>query len=140
MMKKFLIAILAIVYMTTNMGATVNFHYCMDKLVAWDLGKNAPEKKSWSNCGMEKTDADKHCDYESQGCCKDEQKLVKLANDQKVARGSVHQVPVRIEDESLVYSDYSFGILSSSKEQNPYANSPPPPAMSLFLLNCVFRI
>ncbi|MGK2861396.1 MAG: HYC_CC_PP family protein [Chitinophagaceae bacterium] len=139
-MKKFLIAILAIVYVTTAMGATVHFHYCMDKLVAWDLGKKGPAKKSCSNCGMKKTSADKHCHQETKGCCKDEQKLVKLADDQKITSGPVHQVPVNIEGVSLVYPEYSFGILSSDKEQNPYANSPPPPAMSLFLLNCVFRI
>ena len=40
-MKKLLITILALVYLTVSSGATVNLHYCMGKLMSWDLSLKA---------------------------------------------------------------------------------------------------
>jgi hypothetical protein len=50
--KKFLVAILSIIYLTTTTGFTLNMHYCMGKLV--DLEQRANTGKC-SNCGMDKS-------------------------------------------------------------------------------------
>src|SRR5882724_8707940 len=87
-MKKFLVTILALVYLTSSVGATLHLHYCMDKLVAWGLGHEKSDKKSCPNCRMSQSTTDKHCVKESKGCCKDTQKQVKLENDQKLTEVS----------------------------------------------------
>lgn len=51
-MKKFLVAILALLYLTTSTGATVHMHYCMGKLIDW--GFTHSKKDSCENCGMSK--------------------------------------------------------------------------------------
>src|SRR5438034_6651571 len=79
-MKKLLITITALVYLTVSSGATVNLHYCMGKLMSWDLSSNS--KSKCGSCGMEKSG--------HKGCCNDEQKTLKVDKDQKVS-GSVFQ-------------------------------------------------
>ena len=140
-MKKFLVTILALVYLTTSVGATVHMHYCMDKLVTWGLGKNTTNKKSCPYCDMSKSTTDKHCGKESKGCCKDEQKIVKLENDQKVTDAAIHLAQISAEAITPVFSDYSFEYVSSLIEENSATNAPPRAQnVSLFVLNCVFRI
>lgn len=140
-MKKFLVTILALVYLTASVGATVNMHYCMDKLVAWGLGQEKPGKKSCPYCGMAKTSQDKHCGKESKGCCKDEQKIVKLENDQKISDASFQFSQVPFESISPVFSDYSFEYVSSLTEEYPLSHAPPRTQnVALFVLNCDFRI
>lgn len=140
-MKKFLVTILALVYLTASVGATVNMHYCMDKLVAWGLGQEKTGKKSCSYCGMAKTSQDKHCSKESKGCCKDEQKIVKLENDQKISDASFQFSQIPVEAITPVFSDYSFEYVSSLTEEYPLTHAPPRTQnVALFVLNCDFRI
>ena len=140
-MKKLLVAILAIVYLTTSIGATIHLHYCMDKLVAWGFRADQTNKKSCPFCGMTKTKADKHCGKETKGCCKDEQKQVKVDKDQKTPdAGLILSKPFpQIADQS------SFALspiaVTSPVLEFPTSNSPPrAEEISLFLRNCVFRI
>ena len=49
-MKKVLAIILAFVYLTSSMGATVHLHYCMGKLASWSLIDH--ESKNCAECGM----------------------------------------------------------------------------------------
>src|SRR5688572_30125687 len=74
-MKKLVVTILAFLYLSASVGATVHLHYCMDKLV--NVGLWHKEEKQCGKCGMEKSDEN------NKGCCKDEHKQVKLENDHK---------------------------------------------------------
>ena len=49
-MKKFLTSILAFLYLSTSMGATIHLHYCMGKLASWGLIDH--ERKNCAQCGM----------------------------------------------------------------------------------------
>jgi len=132
-MKKFLIAILAFLYLSTSAGATVHMHYCMDKLVDWGLWNNKSGK--CSNCDMEKSVA------KNNGCCKDEQKQVKLDNDQKVSETTVYIAQLPMETVTPAFSNYSFEYVSSLTAELPVANAPPRMGkVTLFVRNCVFRI
>src|SRR5687768_15316056 len=121
-MKKFLIAILAFLYLSTSVGATVHMHYCMDKLVAWGLGKEKNKKQSCSYCGMSKSTCNKHCGKESKGCCKDEQKQVKLDNDQKISEATIYIAQLLVETVTSAFSNYSFEYVSSLTEEFPVIN------------------
>ncbi|MGZ8558339.1 MAG: HYC_CC_PP family protein [Chitinophagaceae bacterium] len=140
-MKKFLVAISALIYLTTSVGATVHMHYCMDKLVTWSFGIEKVINKSWFYYGMEKSTNDKHCGKESKGCCKDEHKQVKLEKDHKISQASFRLSPISGRAITPAFFDYFFKYVSPLTEENPVTNAPPRTQnVSLFVLNCVFRI
>ena len=140
-MKRFLATILAVVYLSASIGATVHLHYCMDKLVAWSFGKEKSKTKACPFCGMVKSKIDKHCGKEGKGCCKDEQKQVKLKNDQKVAEAAINLSQIPAEATAPIFTYYSFEYFSSLKELYPLTHAPPRTKnIALFVLNCDFRI
>ncbi|MBN8718667.1 MAG: hypothetical protein J0H85_04425 [Sediminibacterium magnilacihabitans] len=140
-MKKCLVTILAFIYLISAVGATVHLHYCMDKLVAWGFVSEKNNEKVCSYCGMAKSAADKHCVKESKGCCKDEQKIVKLENDQKVSDVAFQFTQIFSDAISHSFSDYAFEYASSLTEKFPVTHAPPrTQGVSLFVRNCVFRI
>ncbi len=66
-MKKIFATILAFVYITTSIGATVHFHYCMDKLASW--GFSDEQNGACSFCGMAKARDNGHCISSNKSCC-----------------------------------------------------------------------
>jgi N6-adenosine-specific RNA methylase IME4 len=90
-MKKFLTTILALIYLSASVGATIHWHYCMGKLISWGLTDR--DGKNCSFCGMPKSNQANHCQIGKKGCCKDEHKHIKIDNDQN-ATESAHKLPV----------------------------------------------
>jgi len=132
-MKKFIVAILATLYMSASIGATVNMHYCMGKLIGTDVfhfGKN----DKCGTCGMVKGKSKK-------GCCNDEHKQFKLNTDQKIADNILKLALVSGTAVIPGYITYLETVIPSVTEQYPSANAPPRAQLvPLFILNCVFRI
>ena len=126
-MKKILIAILALVYLTVSSGFAMTIHYCMGKVSSVDLMHNT---NKCGKCGM-KTSA---------GCCKEEFKIFKLNDSHKLISNDINIfAPVAIVDNS----NSNFGSnFSSSEIISDYNNHSPPIAqgISLCILNSVFRI
>ena len=140
-MKKLLVTILAVVYLTSTIGATVHFHYCMDKLVAWGLKQEKSDKGTCQYCGMHKSTASKHYVKAIKGCCKDDQKHVKLVDDQKPSVTAFKFAKIPGEFISSVFSDHSFEYVSSIHEEYPVNHAPPRQSgIPIFILNCVYRI
>ena len=132
-MKKFITAILAVLYLGTSSGATIHMHYCMGKLADWGLGDK--QSKTCGKCGREKKDK------KDNGCCKDEHKFVKNNTDQKIAESSfqfnIMQGVALVPD----YVEIPQSFIASVTEENPNSNSPPrTQAVSVYIRNCVFRI
>jgi hypothetical protein len=138
-MKKVLATILAIVYLTTSMGATVHLHYCMGKLFSWSLFEK--DSKNCGQCGMPKNSMGGHCMAVKDGCCKDRHTHLQLDKDQKTG------------ETAYVFSDLSFIALPATMATSPdpyeetyiagypTTNSPPEPhKVPLFIRNCTFRI
>lgn len=73
-MKRYLIFIFTLFYFSAASGATVEFHYCMGKLVEWGMAKPS-ESKTCGNCKMTMKD--------SKDCCKKNQQQVKIEKAQK---------------------------------------------------------
>ena len=138
-MKKILAAILAFIYLSTSMGATLHLHYCMDKLVSW--GFLDQESKDCSFCLMPKKDNHQQFLSEKKGCCKDEHKLIKTDKDQKIIPAELQLLkhfPCGSADNYLVHPDLR---ISSFTVQHPTANSPPRIGkVTIFLLHRNFRI
>jgi len=112
-MKKFITAILAILYISTSTGATVYMHYCMGKLADWGLGHN--KSSTCGKCGMEKNN----------GCCKDEHKFIKNETDQKVVESFIQLMEFAGVALLPGYAELSLLHISSVSEENPASNSPP---------------
>jgi hypothetical protein len=129
-MKRFASAILLLVYFTVSTGFAVSMHYCMNRLESTEMGVS--HASTCGKCGMEVEDSD--------GCCRDEVKIVKLSLDQAFAK-QVHQafalpaVPVAHTEFLLAPL---FQTISSSIEV-----AYPPPLISeadTWLQNSVFRL
>ena len=75
-MKKLIVLFLAVLYMGAATGTTVHLHYCMEKLIGFDITKTEGEK--CSNCGMKA----------GKDCCKDEQKLLKINTAHKASESN----------------------------------------------------
>jgi hypothetical protein len=132
-MKKFITAILAVLYLGTSTGATVHMHYCMGKLADWGLGHN--KSKTCGNCGMEKSEE------KDNGCCKDEQKFVKNDADQKTAEAGIQITQLLGVALPVVFFEISSNDFPSVTEENPISHAPPRSCgVAVYVRNCTFLI
>lgn len=132
LVKKAIVLILAVMYMVTSSGATINMHYCMGKLVDWSIGHN--EEHTCSNCGMEKNGSEN-------SCCKDEYQHFKLDKDQKTAEAAVQSMQVTTASIPVSYQPFSIIHITRISEDNPRSHAPPYiNSVSPNILHCVFRI
>ena len=133
-MKKFSATILAILYLSTSMGATVNLHYCMGKLVDWSVWHSSNTK--CGNCGMKKSH-----DSMGDGCCKDEYKQIKNDKDQKLSENSTQLSKTIIEIAPVKFPNNSISLPLVLFQRFRKANSPTRICeISLNVLNFLFRI
>ncbi len=132
-MKKLLVAILALVYISTSIGATVHVHYCMGKLAEWGLGHK--ETTSCGKCGM------KQSQKKDNGCCKDENKFIKNNADQKGGE-AVFQMPQLLAI-ALPVTIFELPVadISAVTEENPISHAPPQDSgVAVYIRNCFFLI
>ena len=134
-MKRLILAILSLFYLFTSIGSpTIYLHYCMGQLV--DCSLKNENRKTCINCGMEKSS------QEGKGCCKDEQKHVKLDKHNNKAGQSLFQF-IKLNDQQVKRSNASSPDLTvSSFIKNDLVGGPPTQIYTapLFILNCIFRI
>ena len=133
LVKKFIAAILTLIYLGSTTGATVHMHYCMGKVESWTLV--AHDEKNCDNCGMKlATEKDK-------SCCKDEKRFYKNQTDQQAAQGIIllqqfsaaSTIPQGFELPAALHASFRNGI--------PHSNAPPErTALPVYLRNCVFLL
>ncbi len=130
-MKKFLVSILTIIYITTSIGATVQLHYCMSDLIGWELSAKQPS--SCGTCGMIKKG--------HKGCCHNEQKIIKIEKDQKSVETSFNFLKAPVASIKTNFSVHPEVDFFSLIEENPVSNAPPEKfKVPVYIYNCVFRI
>lgn len=128
-MKKLIVSILAVLYLGSSAGATVHLHYCMGKLVNWNLSDEDGDK--CDNCGMEKDD----------GCCKDEHQFIKNSVDQKTAESSIQLLQITTCTTPIAFTNELERYSSSLIENYPLSHAPPlETGVDVLIHNCVFRI
>jgi hypothetical protein len=124
-MKKLLVTILAFVYLTSTVGATLRLDCCLENLGTIGLGANM------------------HADIWSKEIkdCKDEHKQAKLGHEQKHNNNHVRVAKSFPATITTSFPAYSFHAVASLTEAYPINNAPPQQAaIPLFILNCVHRI
>lgn len=77
-MKNFLVSILAVLYLGLSSRATIDVHYCMDKLLGVDFNHPTASAKKCNNCGMEEL-------TNVNTCCRDEDMALSLERVQNVS-------------------------------------------------------
>ncbi|TAL46175.1 MAG: hypothetical protein EPN92_06545 [Chitinophagaceae bacterium] len=128
-MKKAFSVILLSLYFAASSGIVINMRYCMNRIDSVEFG--AAKTEVCGKCGM-------HV-QESNGCCHNEVKIVKLQDDQQVTSlhyqfsspDAVQEIPQSSFPEPVVavIDDFSFNN-----------HSPPLSKQNTYLQNCVFRI
>lgn len=132
-MKKFLIIIVAVLYLFTSTGATLHLHYCMGELTQWNLSDQ--ESSVCPGCGMDKKESEK------KGCCKDEARFLKSSIDQKTME-SAFQI-FALSGIVLVPHDIVLPSIhiATIAEDLPVGNAPPDqPGHAVYILNSAFLI
>jgi hypothetical protein len=137
--KKFLSAILAFVYLSSSMGATVHLHYCMGKLISWGLIDE--NSKNCGFCGMLKTIPSTNDEISSNACCTDDHKQIKTDKDQKITSLELEISRISPNSSAVISTfQYDFHIFSFALD-HPRANAPPVFSfVPVYILNCVYRI
>ncbi|HEY1022464.1 MAG TPA: hypothetical protein VGE06_09115 [Flavisolibacter sp.] len=128
-MKKLLATISLLIYFVVSTGFVVSVHYCMDKLNGIEWGE--ADSDQCGKCGMTITDSD--------GCCKDEIKLMKLKVDQAIAK----VVTNSFTTPAVTIVPVSFLLplpITEYVTEEPVAHGPPLSEQDTYLQNRVFRI
>ena len=129
-MKRFLASILLLIYFCVSTGFVVSMHYCMNKFDSVQVG--AADSEKCGKCGMHTEDSD--------GCCRDEVKVVKLQQDSQLAKllmPSFSMAPVQLTlSQHLVLPFQNFVQAQIIEYPDPPLRSGQP----VYLSNCVFRI
>jgi hypothetical protein len=132
-MKKFMVVIVAILYMGLSTGVTFHMHYCMEKLVG--IGLWHGKAKKCSNCGMEKATACK------KSCCKDEHKIVKLGKDHKNVETAISLMQLVSTATLTSYIELPQVYALFLAEEYPITHSPPRSGqVKIHILNCTYLI
>jgi hypothetical protein len=138
-MKKIVVSILAIVYLSTSMGATVYLHYCMGRLVSWGLSEHSG--KSCDFCGMQKKGTSGEHVIGMKGCCHDESRQIKNNKDQKTAQEPFQVTKVTALVAVLPQPVWDDTVVPSPAVSRPFSHGPPLTAsVPVFLRNCNFRV
>lgn len=128
-MKKLAAAVLLLVYFTVTTGFVVSVHYCMKKQVAVELGYSV--KDDCSKCGM---DIEK-----SDGCCKDDVRVVKMQTDHNVAKTASPDFSLHLPLVDF-YGIEIFSFSSFTFNAYPLPHGPPLNGQDTYLRNRVFRL
>ncbi|MBC9914502.1 HYC_CC_PP family protein [Chitinophaga varians] len=132
-MKKFLILILAVLYMGTSTGATFHMHYCKGKLIEVDLWHS--EVKQCGKCGAKPNTV---C---ARKCCKDEHKTVKLEKDQKITAQTMHALQQVAMATPVAFAVMPVPSFVSPVTACPVGNAPPRSnKVPAHILHCTYRI
>ena len=130
-MKKFLVAILAFVYLVTTSGVVVTIHYCMGKLSSAEYGVAKISK--CDKCGMKETQKKK-------GCCHTESKIFKVDDSHNYIKSNLDfskiAIATPVEFISLTQPFQGVEKILALQYHSPPGNR----CTSVYLYNCVFKI
>ncbi len=132
-MKRFLVTIIAVLYMASAMGATVHLHYCMGELVG--AGFVHKERHKCPKCGMITTTGEN-------GCCKDEHKTLKTSEHQLAKNTQeVKSLPAVLP---VVFAGGYAPAFKTDNQERKISLFYSPPLnwrhWPIYILNCNFRI
>ena len=128
-MKKFLIALLVLLYLAVSSGLAINIHYCMGKVASAGFYHNYSGQ--CGKCGMKSG---------NDSCCKDEFTMVKLNDSHQLFNNDINiSVPLALLN--AYRNNFDADLRTVQLFSQVHNNSPPDSDNpSLYILHCVFRI
>jgi hypothetical protein len=127
-MKRILLILVGLMYITSVSGVTINHHYCGGKLATISLSLASDHS---CRCGSKKMKKD---------CCKNQQVQVKVKCEHKSA-GKFRVNTDLFKILPACVTEYTLKTLSCELNTiTVYRRPPPRPNNSLLVLNSVFRI
>ncbi|HEY8735050.1 MAG TPA: hypothetical protein VIL90_10825 [Puia sp.] len=137
-MQKFLVTILALIYLSSSTGAVLHLHYCMGKLVS--IGLTDKDGNNCMTCGMAKKSGNAGLVTAKIGCCQDKHLQITTDKNQKLVQPE-SQASKFLPEASCGYFQLLQNLnLLSITIQYPNSNAPPKGKVPIFLLNHNFRI
>ena len=128
-MKKFLVTILAFVYLAGSAGATVNMHYCMGKFYSADL---SGLKEDCNKCGMKRS---------AGHCCNSQSKTLKACDSHNAVANNINLSAPVFAIADNVWNDIHSDKLAIAPSFTTNNNSPPGSSgFSLCILHCIFKL
>lgn len=127
-MKKYLISILAFLYLSLSTGVVINLHYCMGDLASVELGVSHDD--TCAKCGMK----------DQKGCCETEYQLVKVQDVHQAAKdfsGSILNTPALTP---VPVSTTWVPVFVSTPAENSTAHPPDIISPDRCVMHCLFRI
>ena len=137
-MKKVLATILALVYLSSSMGATIHLHYCMGKLASWGLIDHS--SKICAQCGMVKKTSSSQGLSAQMRCCKDDHKQIKTEKDQTLSPSGFFKYNDLSQAVTSIEPATQNGKAISINFRHPNTHAPPLDKLPLFVLYSNFRI
>ena len=129
-MKSFFASILLITYLLSSTGFVVSTHYCMGKVDGLQLG--AVKEEKCSKCGMQTEDSD--------GCCRDEIKVLKLQQDLQPAKALMPSFTMQPAI-TVVPPFLTIPFLNFNQGADSFDTVPPvTEKKDICVMHCVFRI
>jgi hypothetical protein len=127
--RKFIVTILAFLYLGVSSGVAMEIHYCMGKKAGVEFYGSDNDK--CGKCGMKEKKG---------GCCNDEHKFYKLNDSHKnVSTYLSFEKPVAIVSDTVPAFDILFTcspIVNNINNHSPPIYNWP----SACILNCIFRL
>jgi hypothetical protein len=138
-MKRILTTILAFIYLSTSIGASVHLHYCMGKLISWGLINH--DGKQCATCGMPKNCIGQQWVTVIGDCCKDEHKPITVDKDQKPTEATYKCFDLLVDMAAVHFANPADGYVAAYLVGYPTLNGPPIHLkVPVFLLYRNFRI
>ncbi len=125
-MKKFLVILLAPIYLATTSGVAVYMHYCMGKVDSVNLFKS----DRCTKCGMKTT----------KNCCTDELKVIKLKDSHQAKSDKLTLASPFTVLNSTYKSLPDPAYPDMRANQTVHNNSPPLSGYDRCIINNIFRI
>lgn len=128
-MKRFIAGILAFLYLAIASGIGISIHYCMGNKTGVEYAYHAD--RQCHRCGMENR----------QGCCHDEYKVVKIADDQLVAKTNLAFLSGPTTDAVAFNVSLSLPIQGQNLFLSGSYHSPPDPrSSSIYQYDRVYKL
>lgn len=120
--KRFVVLIIALLYLAASSGVTMHMHYCMGQHVTTTFTEEEGDDHHCSHCGMTKKKG-------GNGCCNDEQKIVKVDDDHSLTKDIKTPVPVFAEGvlTKVSYQLTSTPLFTKTVRRSFHAHAPPDP-------------
>jgi uncharacterized membrane protein len=114
--KKILLFILTVAYVTSTTGATIFVQQCMGKTVGWSLSEKVSNK--CSKCGMDKN--------ATNDCCKGHVKVLKVHNDQNLPEGYFNKISLSSAFLPTYFYEHQNSYFTSLFLKDVQDHRPPP--------------